>query len=148
MLSGQEDQRVCRTNDIRFISKSYCAWGSKWNFDLEIDLDEDAVGRSRYEWFCSVRSSYAREAKPSKTFVKVLKELSHVFKQSGKLRRLTRELKFMIIPVELMYFVMLCNAFRERTWKHESKRKSNESSARRFNNFSLRKTYKLTECQK
>ena len=56
--------------------------------------------------------------------------------------------EFIIIPVELMYFVMLCNAFRERTCKHESERKSYESSERRFNNHSLRKTYKPTECQK
>ena len=91
LLSGQEDQRVCRTNDIIFISKSYCAWGSKYNFDPEIDLDDDAFGRSRYEWFWSVRSSYARKTKPSKTFARVLKELSHVFKQSRKLRQLTQE---------------------------------------------------------
>ena len=37
-----------------------------------------------------------------------------------------------------MYFVMLSNAFRERTCKHESKRKSYESSERRFNHLSLR----------
>ena len=75
------------------------------------------------------------------------------FKHSRKLRRLSREhisknslLKFLIIPVEFMYFVMLCNAFCECTCKHESKRKSYESSERWFNN--LRKTYKPTECQK
>ena len=32
----------------------------------------------------------------------------------------------MIVPVDLMYFVMLRNTFRERTCKHESKRKSYE----------------------
>ena len=91
LLSGcHEDQRLCRTNDIRFISKLWCEWGSKCNLLP----------------------------------------------------------KFMIIPVELMYFVMLSNAFRKRTCKHESKRKSYESSERRFNNPSLRKTYKPTECQK
>ena len=51
----------------------------------------------------------------------------------------------MIIPVEFMYFVMLSNAFRERTCEHESKRKSYERSERWFNNHSLRKTYKLAE---
>ena len=30
-------------------------------FDPEVDLNDDAVGRSRYEWFYSVRSNYARE---------------------------------------------------------------------------------------
>ena len=33
-----------------------------------------------------------------------------------------------IIPVELIYFMMLSNAFRKRTCKHESKRKSYKSS--------------------
>ena len=97
LLSGcHEDQRLCRTIDIRFISKLWCAWGSKCNL------------------------------------------VSVTYFQS----------RFMIIPVELMYFVMLSNAFRKRTCKHESKRKSYESSERRLNNPSLRKTYKPTECQK
>ena len=130
-------------------------------FDPEKDLNDDAVGRSRYEQFYSVRSNLIceRKSESSKTFARVqssgmpLKKLSR-----GKFRRLTREhisknipkssAKFLIIPVELMYFVMLSNAFRERTCKHESKRKSYESSERRFNNPSLRKTYKPTECQK
>ena len=30
-------------------------------FDPEVDLSDDAVGRSRYERFYSVRSNYARE---------------------------------------------------------------------------------------
>ena len=42
----------------------------------------------------------------------------------------------------------LSNPFRERVRKHESKRKSYESSERRFNNLSLRKSYKPKECQK
>ena len=29
-------------------------------FDPEVDLSDDAVARSRYEWFYSVRSNYAR----------------------------------------------------------------------------------------
>ena len=29
-------------------------------FDPEVDLSNDAVSRSRYEWFYSVRSNYAR----------------------------------------------------------------------------------------
>ena len=67
----------------------------------------------------------------SKTFARAQssgvpsKELSGV-----KLRGLTREHisknipKFMIISVALMNFVMISNAFRERTCKHKSKRKS------------------------
>ena len=63
LLSGcHEDQRLCRTNDIRFISEFWCAWGSKCTtFDAEVDLNDDAVGRTRYERFYSVRSNYARE---------------------------------------------------------------------------------------
>ena len=30
-------------------------------FDPEVDLNDDAVGRSRYERFYSVHSNYARE---------------------------------------------------------------------------------------
>ena len=30
-------------------------------FDPEVDLNDYAVGRSRYEWFNSVCSNYARE---------------------------------------------------------------------------------------
>ena len=41
--------------------------------------------------------------------------------------------KFIIIPVALMYFAMLSNAFLERTCKHESERKSYESKERWFN---------------
>ena len=97
-----------------------------------------AVGRSRYERFYSVRSNYARENMSSKTFPRAqsrvpLKELSRL-----KLRRLTRlntiqkiarsHPKLLIIPVELMYFVMLSNAFCKRICKHESKRKSYKSS--------------------
>ena len=48
-----------------------------------------------------------------------------------------------------MYFVILLgNAFRERTCKHERKSKPYESSERWFNNPSLRKIYKPKECQK
>ena len=81
-----------------------------------------------------------------------LKELSRV-----KLRRLTREHISKNIPKSSKIpdytrraHVLrdVSNAFRERTCKHESKRKSYESSERRFNNPSLRKTYKPTECQK
>ena len=50
----------------------------------------------------------------------------------------------MIIPIELMYFMMLCNAFHECTCKHESKRKPYESSERWLNNPSLQNTYKPT----
>ena len=47
----------CRTNDIRFISKLGFLWGSSVTFDPEINLFDDAVGRSRYEQFYSVRSN-------------------------------------------------------------------------------------------
>ena len=57
-------------------------------FDPEVDLNDDAVGRSRYERFYSVRSNYARENMYSKTFTRVQSsgKLSRV-----KLRRLTQE---------------------------------------------------------
>ena len=61
-------------------------------FDPEVDLNDDAVGRSHYEWFYSVHSNYARENLSSKTFVRAqlsgmpLKELLRV-----KLRQLTQE---------------------------------------------------------
>ena len=107
------------------------------NFDPEEDLNDNAV-----------RSNYARESiiLPRRTSDVPLKELSRV-----KLRRLTQEHifkeypglpKFIIIPVELMHFVMLRNSFREHTCEDESKRKSHGSSERWFNNPSLRKTYK------
>ena len=88
--------------------------------DPEVDLNDDAVGRPRYERFYSALSNYERKSKSSKTFTRaqssagvLLKELSRV-----KLRGLTREhisknipksSKIHIIPVEFMYFVMsLC----------------------------------------
>ena len=40
------------------------------HFDTEVDLCDDAVGRSRYERFYSVRSNYARENMYSKTFAR------------------------------------------------------------------------------
>ena len=52
-------------------------------FDPEVDINDDAVSRSRYEQFYSVRSNYAR-SKSSKTFARAqssgipLKELSRV----------------------------------------------------------------------
>ena len=74
----------------------------------------------------------------SKTFARAhsrvrLKELSRVkFRRLSRLNTfqiIARSLpKFMIIPVELMYFVMLSNAFRKRTCKNESKQKSYKSS--------------------
>ena len=38
-----------------------CAEELSVTFDPEVDLSDDAVGRSRYERFYSVRSNYARE---------------------------------------------------------------------------------------
>ena len=50
--------------------------------------------------------------------------IKHISKNSPSLP------KFLIIPVELMYFVMLSNAFRKRTCKYdESKRKSSDEIA-------------------
>ena len=45
-------------------------------------------------------------------------------------QRIARSLpKFLIILVELMYFVMLSKVFRKRTCKHESKGKSSDDIA-------------------
>ena len=81
-------------------------------FDPEVDLSDDAFGRSPYEQFYTVRRNYARLSKSLKTFTRAqtrvpLKELLRV-----KLRRLSRlntfqriarsRPKFMI-PIELMY---------------------------------------------
>ena len=62
-----------------------------------------------------------------------LKELLHVkLRQLNRLNtfhKITGSLpKFLITSVELMYFVMLSNAFRKCTCKHKSKRKSYKSS--------------------
>ena len=46
-----EDQRLCRTNDTRFIQNCEVPEEVSVTFDPEIDLDDDAVGRSRYERF-------------------------------------------------------------------------------------------------
>ena len=62
-----------------------------------------------------------------------LKELSRV-----KLRRLSKEIKEVFQARVLRDF----NTFRECTCKHGSKRKSNKRNDRRFNELSLRKTYK------
>ena len=55
-----EDQRHRGTNYIRFISFDVPEEISV-TFDPAVDLNEDAVGRSRYERFYSVRNNYARE---------------------------------------------------------------------------------------
>ena len=49
-------------------------------FDPEVDLSDDAIGRSRYEWFYSVRSNYAKSLKMfARAQLRVpLKELSRV----------------------------------------------------------------------
>ena len=121
------------------ITLDFCVWGS--NCVTTLWSRGRFKGRSRYERFqYSVRSNYARENMSSKTFARTqsrvpLKELSRL-----KLRRLSgsntfqnikiaRSLpKFLILPIELMFFVMLSNAFRKCTCKHESKRKSYKSS--------------------
>ena len=82
--------------------------------------------------FYSVRSNYARENIFKDVREMPLKELSRL-----KLRRLSRLNTFqkiarslptfLIIPVEIMYFMMLSNAFRKRICKHENKRKSYKS---------------------
>ena len=76
--------------------------------------------------------------KSSKTFARAqsrvpLKELSRVnlrlLSRLNPFQRIARSLpKFLIIPVELMYFVS--NAFRKRTCKHERKRKSYDRNHR------------------
>ena len=62
-----------------------------------------------------------------------MKELSRLklrrLSRLNAFQRIARTLpKFIIINVELMYFVMLSNAFRKRTCKNEIKRKSYKSS--------------------
>ena len=44
-------------------------------------------------------------------------------------QRIARSLPKFLIPVELMCFVILSNAFRKRTCKQESKRKSSDEIA-------------------
>ena len=51
-----EDQRLCRTNYITFITFDVPEEKSV-TFEQEVDLNDDAVGRSRYERFYSVRSN-------------------------------------------------------------------------------------------
>ena len=125
-----------RTNYVRFISKLWCAWGISVTFDAEVDLNDNFVGRSHYKQFYSVCSSYAtenlslrrRSREPSR--VECLWTNFHVWSLTGQhiSKNILSLPKFMIITVELIYFMMLSNAFRERTCKHESKRKSHESS--------------------
>ena len=93
-----------RANYIRFISKFSCAQRSKYRvtFDSEVDSNDDAIGRSHYEWFAVL--NYAGE--------NLVIDVVRIFK----------------------------NTFCERTCiKHENKRKSCESSERRFNNPLLRR---------
>ena len=102
-------------------------------FDPEVDVSDDVVGRSRYERFYSISSNYTRkkyvfedinESAVEGAFegfaceVEATKSIKHISKIARSLP------KFLIIPVEIMYFVMLSNAFRKRTYKHESERKS------------------------
>ena len=56
-----EDQRLCRTNYIRFISNCDMPEEVSVTFDPKVDFNDDAVDRSHYEQFYSVRSNYARE---------------------------------------------------------------------------------------
>ena len=54
-------------------------------FDPEIDLDDDAVGRCRYEWFYSVRSKQPREKQEveAPNLRTHFKEYREVFQNSG-----------------------------------------------------------------
>ena len=86
---GAMNIKDCGTNYIRFISFDVPE-EMNVSFDLP-EVNDDAVGRSRYERFYSVRSNLCeRKSKSSKTFARVqssgmpLKELSRV-----KLRRLS-----------------------------------------------------------
>ena len=61
LLSGcHEDQRLCGTNYIRFISFDVPEEISV-TFDPKLDLNDDAVGRSGYERFYSFRSPIMRQ---------------------------------------------------------------------------------------
>ena len=66
---------------------------------VTFDPDDDAVVGSHYEQLYSVRTNLRTHFKGY-----------------------TGLLKFLIISIELMYFVMLSNTFRRGTCKHESKR--------------------------
>ena len=56
MFGCPEDQRLCGTNYIRFITFDVPEEKSV-SFEQEVDLNDDAVGKSRYERFYSVRSN-------------------------------------------------------------------------------------------
>ena len=61
----------CRTNYIRYISKYYCDVPEEGSgtFDEEANLNDNAVGGSRYEWFYSGRSPITRvESHSSRKF--------------------------------------------------------------------------------
>ena len=102
-------------------------------FDSEVDVNDDAFGKSRFE---DVRKSpvewgafegtfaHEVEATNSRTHVK-----EYFFQKSSKIHNYTRRAHVLRD---------VSNTFRERTCKHESKRKSYESSERRFNYLSHR----------
>ena len=62
----------CRKNYIRFISKLWCAWGSKCNFGSRGKWWCCWYCRSQYKQFYSVRNNYAKEnlQKSSKMFTR------------------------------------------------------------------------------
>ena len=93
-MSGcHEDQRLWNKFTLDLFQNYDVPQEVSGTFDPEVDFNDDAVGRSRYERFYSVRTTIMRQkSKSSKTFARAqssgvpLKELSRV-----KLRRLTRE---------------------------------------------------------
>ena len=120
----------CRTNYIRYIS----------NCDAEVDLNDNAVGRSRHERFYSVRST--NNATENLSLRRRPRELNRVGCVLGycaceveatNSRHISTENipKSSKIPDYTRRAHVLrdvSNAFRERTCKHESKRKIYESS--------------------
>ena len=121
-----------RTNYVRFISKLWCAWGISVTFDAEVDLNDNFVGRSHYKQFYSVCSSYAtenlslrrRSREPSR--VECLWTNFHVWSLTGQHISKSSKIHDYNRRAHILHDVN--NAFRERTCKHESKRKSYESS--------------------
>ena len=103
-----QDQRLCRTNDVGFISTLWCAWGSKCNFWSRGRLIKmmTPLVKTRYERFYSVRSNYARAE--NLVFEDVRKSAAKCLRRNFRVwrRRLTREHISNNIPT-LMYFVML-----------------------------------------
>ena len=119
-------------------------------FHPQVDLKDDAVDRSRYERFYSVRISKVFEdvlESPvewgafESTFACEVEATNsrHISKNISKSSKILDYTRRAHVRCDVS------NAFHERTCKHECKRKSYESSERRFNHPSVRKNYEPKE---